>query len=489
MSDLSCWNKACAVFVLCAASAIAARAQTFRTLVNFDGKDGDNPELMSLVQGTDGNLYGMTVGGGNRPCSPQNYGCGTIFRITPQGNLTTLYRFCSLTGCTDGSFPSAPLVLATDGSFYGTTNGGGNMTCNSNYGCGTVFKITPRGVLITLYTFDYVSGSSSNGGLIQAVGGDFYGTTGRGGTDGYGTVFKITAAGALTTLHNFTGSDGAYPYGDLVQGTDGNFYGTTEGFPLSYGTIFKITPSGEIRTLPLNLTDGIYPCAGLIQALDGNLYGTTYAGGADNCDGGCGTIFKVTPEGSLTVLYSFCAQPDCADGYQLQAPLVQATDGNFYGTTRQGANPNCYEGCGTVFQITPAGVLTTLHSFDGTDGSSSLDGLLQATNGIFYGATSLGGNFCTPEYCGGTIYSLDMGLGPFVTFISTAGKVGQTGGILGQGFTGTTNVSLNGTPESFTVVSDTYLRATVPVGATTGYVTVTTPSGTLTSNVPFHVIP
>ena len=149
-------------------------------------------------------------------------------------------------------------------------------------------------------------------------------------------------------------------------------------------------------------------------------------------------------------------------------------------------------GCGTIFQITPAGVLTTLHSFDGTDGDFPAGGLFQATNGILYGTTASGGKYtsddCYEETCG-TLFSLDMGLSPFVAFVVPAGKVGQTGGILGQGFIGTTSVMLNGVPANFKVVSDTYLTATVPAGATTGYVTVTTPSGTLTSNVPFRVIP
>ncbi len=139
---------------------------------------------------------------------------------------------------------------------------------------------------------------------------------------------------------------------------------------------------------------------------------------------------------------------------------------------------------GTVFQLTPTGILTTMHSFDSSDGAVPIGGLIQATNGTFYGSSSQAG-----PYNSGTLFSLDLGLGPFVTFVRAAGKVGQTGGILGQGFTGTTSVSLSGIPASFTVVSDTYIKATVPAGATTGYVTVTTPSGVLTSNVPFHVIP
>jgi uncharacterized repeat protein (TIGR03803 family) len=212
-----------------------------------------------------------------------------------------------------------------------------------------------------------------------------------------------------------------------------------------------------------------------VQGTNGNFYGVTGSGGTHEA----GTVFEITPQGKLTTLYSFCAvQPNCADG-AIPVGVTQATDGNIYGTTgSNGAN-----GFGTVFDITAEGVLTTLYSFDGFDGAFPGAGLLQRTNGSFYGTTTGGGT-----YTDGTLFSLDMGLGPFVAFVRGAAKVGQDFGILGQGFTGTTSVSLNGTPASFTVVSDTLIRATVPAGATTGYVIVNTPSGTLTSNVPFQVI-
>ena len=167
--------------------------------------------------------------------------------------------------------------------------------------------------------------------------------------------------------------------------------------------------------------------------------------------------------------------------------MVQASDGNFYGTTEFGGDITCNPplGCGTIFQITPEGTLTTLHNFESFDGANG-SGLFQATDGILYGTSNGGILSCAPPYGCGTVFSLDTGLGPFVAFVRAAGKVGQTGGILGQGFTETTSVSLNGIPANFTVVSDTYIKATVPAGATTGYVTVATPTGVLTSNVPFR---
>jgi uncharacterized repeat protein (TIGR03803 family) len=173
------------------------------------------------------------------------------------------------------------------------------------------------------------------------------------------------------------------------------------------------------------------------------------------------------------------------------AGLVEGSDGNFYGTTPYGANLDCgSSGCGTVFDITSTGTFTTLYEFDAAYGGIfPYSALLQSTNGVFYATTYEGGFSGGCDSGCGVLYSLNMGLGPFVSFVRNPAKVGQLFGILGQGFTGTTSVLLNGTSATFTVKSDTLIEATVPSGATTGYVTVTTPSGTLTSNVPFQVIP
>jgi uncharacterized repeat protein (TIGR03803 family) len=501
MTQLSAWKRAGAVLLLCAATAIVAEAQDFDTLVIFHGANGANPSRGSLVQGHDGNLYGTTTSGGNLNCEVDYYGCGTVFKITPLGKLTRIYNFCPQPGqCGDGAFPYAGLALATDGNFYGTAFGG-QFTCPpGNAGCGTVFKITPDGILTALHQFDGTDGDYPYAGLIQATDGNFYGTTYQGGTDDVGTVFKISTTVMLTTLHEFDFADGEAPLGALVEATNGSFYGTTYyGGLYGDGTIFKVTPAGALTTLdgllcsPFHCTDsdGATPSGGLLQATDGNLYGTTYFGGNGICRYGCGTVGRITPQGKPTLLYSFCSQPNCTDGDAPYSGLIQGTDGNCYGTTQLGGDLTCDppNGCGTLFRITLDGTLTTLHSFHGTDGDQPFGSLAQATNGKFYGTTSQGSDYsCGYPYGCGTIFSLDVGLGPFVTFVRAAGKVGQTGPILGQGFTGTTNVSINGIPGTFTVVSDTFIRATVPVGATTGYVTVTTPSGTLTSNVPFHVI-
>jgi len=464
------WQMAGALLLLCTVTAIAAPAQIFTELLNFNGTNGAYP-WAKLIQGTDGNLYGTTLNGGNLGCNPPK-GCGTIFNITPAGKLTTVYSFNGA----DGASPHSALVLAIDGNFYGTTSQGGASDG------GTAFKITSGGVLTTLHSFSGADGLSPMAELAQSSNGDFYGTTYSGGANGAGTVFKITPGGTFTTLHSFRLADGANPVAALVQATDGNLYGTTSagGRTLcACGTVFKITLSGTLTVLHYfgGYREGAVPGAGLIQAADGYLYGTTNRGGC--C--GIGTIFKITLAGQLTKLFDCDISPHWC-GWAVNT-LTQGTDGNFYST-----NGCCGRyGYGSVFEVTPDAV-TELYGFDLTDGNDPQAGLLQSTGGKFYGSTAFGGHGNCDLYCG-TLFRLDMGLGPFVSLVLQSGKVGDNAQILGQGFTDTIDVSFNGVPATFTVVSDTYLTATVPVGATTGPVTVTTPSGTLISNVPFRIVP
>jgi uncharacterized repeat protein (TIGR03803 family) len=503
-------QTACMIFLFCAVTAIVSPAQTFRTLVDFNSADGSVPDG-GLVQGANGNFYGTTSGGGNNRA-------GTVFRITHAGVLTTLHSFgsevCGPLFCTnpDGQFPSAGLVQGTDGNFYGTTSEGGTVR-NFFAGEGTIFKITPEGALTTLYTFCSASGcadgSNPEAGLVQGTDGNFYGTTYSGGNNNRaGTVFKITPEGILTTLYTFCSAsgcaDGSTPYGGLVQGSDGNFYGTTltGGNSSSYyGTVFRITSTGVLTTLYIfcstssctcpasECTDGVFPAAGLVQGTDGNFYGTTSAGGF----GDAGTAFKITPAGALTTLYNFCsASAYCSDGAAPEAGLVQGTDGNFYGTTNLGGNPNCSiegSGCGTIFKITPEGTLTTLYSFCSasgcTDGSKPLAALVQGTNGNFYGTTPSGGN---SGY--GAVFSLSVGLDPFLETRPTSGPEGAKIGILGQGFTSSSIVKFGGVQATTVkLTGKTFLTATVPAGALTGSVTVSTGSTKLTSNQKFRVTP
>jgi len=301
------------------------------------GADGEYPAT-GLVLGTDGNFYGVTSQGGADRCALSDYGCGTIFKITPNGALTTLYSFCSQMGCADGGQPLS-LLRARDGDFYGTTYLGG-ANCVDQFGspCGTVFKFSLAGGLTTLYSFCKNNGCTDGAGpagLVQGSDGSLYGTTSSVGADGGGTVFKVTSNGALATLYNFCAKAGC--------------------------------------------TDGALPAAGLIQSSDGKFYGTTSGGGANVGTGhGGGTIFSITTLGQLTTLYSFCSRQvigpqlnhgdvRCIDGFSPENVLLQGSDGNFYGTTSSGGGNGCggVAGCGTVFKITSDGTLTTLLSFDG----------------------------------------------------------------------------------------------------------------------------
>jgi uncharacterized repeat protein (TIGR03803 family) len=477
MRNLSWCKKAGAVLAIWAAATVVARGQTFKSLASFNLTNGGGPAA-PVAQGQDGELYGTTNNGGTDPND------GTVFKVSSGGTITSLYSFAP------NSDPNAGLSLANDGDFYGMTPNGGDGKCED--GCGQVFKIGPKGAETTLYSFTVCPQAKcaggihpAYGGLVQGTDGSFYGTTTGGGPRNAGTVFEITPKGTLTTLHSFQFTDGYVPESTLTQAADGNFYGTTGAGgnlscdpPGGCGTIFKITPDGAFTSLhSFSQADGSSP-TGLIQASDGNLYGVTEAGGSAGDEG---TVFRATLQGAVTTLYSFSS----FDGMYPFGTLVQATDGNLYGTTMEGGTGGVL--AGTIFRITLSGTLTTLYNFcsrtNCTDGSLPVAGLMQSTNGLLYGTTDEGGS-----YGHGTIFNLDAGLGPFVTFVRPFGKVGAIGGILGQGFTGTTSVDVNGVPANFTVVSDTYLTATVPPGATTGYVTVTTPTGVLTSNVPFHVI-
>jgi uncharacterized repeat protein (TIGR03803 family) len=474
--------------------AIPVQAQTFNSLHTFGGlygtpPDGEYPN--GLVQGANGYLYGTTFGGS----SLGNNINGIVFKISTTGAETILDNFWAegpLTG------NQAALVQATNGDFYGTTQTNGAL-----------YKVTPTGAFTDLYNFcsaglpNCPDGATPEATLVQASNGDLYGTTqGGGGAYGQGTIFKATMAGTLTTLHSFCETqnsegdclDGNGPYTALVQGTNGILYGATHvGGANGAGTIFKITMAGGFTTLYTfcavsGCPDGENPYAALVQGADGNFYGITGSGGA--CAFGCGgTFFTITPSGTLTTLYSFCSLADCADGNYPMA-LMLATDGNFYGMTGAGGA----NGYGTIFQITPSGSLTTEHSFDGTDGIVSEDfqpgpWLIQDTNGTFYGVTSEGGaNYQTCTSCNGTVFSLSMGLEPFVKTLPTSGAGGSAVKILGNNLTGATSVTFNGTAATFTVVSSTEITTTVPSSATTGTVKVITAAHhTLSSNVAFQV--
>jgi uncharacterized repeat protein (TIGR03803 family) len=281
-------------------------------------------------------------------------------------------------------------------------------------------------------------------------------------------------------------------------GTDGNFYGTTAGGgtnapPEGAGTVFKITPAGKLTVLynfcsQPGCADGQSPTSPLVQGTDGNFYGTTFQGGAN----GFGEAFKITMGGTLTVLHSMNGTSDGYDPFAGNAGLVQATDGNFYGANTAGGSL----GYGTLYRITPKGTFTVLYNFDGTTGWNPYVTPFQHTNGVIYGDTELGGTGnVSPCIAGsanascGVFYGWQANLPPFVSLLPYSGKVGDTIEFLGQGFTSGTTVSFNGTSAAPTVVSGTYLTAAVPKGATTGFVKVTTSGVTLKSNKKFRVTP
>ena len=499
MKQLRLSKIACLVTLFCVATAVASPAQTVTTLVTFSSSTGNyaNP----LTQGLNGNFYGTAEQYG------KNMG-GTAYEMTPGGKLTDVHSFCSEPNCADGGSPRAALLLAGDGNIYGTANGGG-----VNGQGGIVFKVGAGGQLTTLYTFCALPNCADGDGpttLVQGRDGNLYGITGAGGTGhqcdyvspGCGTFFKMTKAGVLTTLHSFCTQkgcpDGALP-SSLVLGTDGTFYGTaTQGGSSATcfegcGVLFRIKPDGKLMLVySFTAAVGSFP-NGVIEGTDGNFYGTTRVSGAY----GNGTIFQFTSDGELNVLYPFCSDTSCADGAVPWSGLVQGSDGNFYGTTNDGGTGENCPGlggtpCGAMFKVTPTGDYTVLYSFCSergcADGGVPLANLTQGTDGAFYGTTSEGASSSCFDGCG-TVFKLSAGLEPFVQSTPVFGKVGYQIYILGNNMTGTTSVTFNGTPATFTAVSDTYLRATVPTGATSGTIQVATPSGTLSSNLVFQVLP
>ena len=428
--------------------------QTVSHLYSFTPQgSSQGPQEVTLAQGRDGKLYGTTLGNTN----------GSIFRITVGDVFKEIFAFQSPSGADAG------MLLATDGNFYGTTPGGGDAPL------GVLFKITPTGTYSVLHTFVGGSdGAHPTSAPMQASDGNLYGTT-RG--DGSGsTVYRYALSGSISTIYQFDGTAGQIAAASLIEAVAGNLYGTAvSGGSENCGTIFQMSTAGVVLqtySFPCG-TGGSQPAAPLIQASDGNFYGTTDTGGLYNK----GTIFRMTPNFQVSILHHFAGGGNDGNGPSLG--LMQATDGNLYGMTTLGGAANM----GTIYQVSSAGVYTVLYSFRGRTGKLPLGGLLQHTKGLLWGTASQGGANDL-----GTVFALDMGLGPFITFVQHSGKVGQTAQILGQGLKGTTSVTFNGvSATSFFAGADTYLRVVIPSGATTGPVVVTTASGKLSSNVNFVV--
>jgi len=461
--------------------AIAGFGQTYKVVYTFPATDAP---YSNLVQGLDGNLYGTTQSGGA-------HGKGTVYKLTPGGTLTTIYSFCSLANCADGAGPSS-LILGSNGNFYGTTGGGGTGAVGCGAGCGTLFKLTPKGILTTLHNFCSAApcedGAQPYTALVEGTDANFYGTTPttprNGGSSYDGAVYRITPTGAFTTLYSFCPQgncgDGGGPISALTQGTNGQFYGVTSaGGANGLGGIFEIASNG---TLSLRYSfDGLQNStfySQLLQANNGNFYGMMQYGGTNGCDYNyqCGALYEMTPSGGLSTLVNF----DGSDGSDPLGGFVEGGNGDLYGLTMTGgANDG-----GIIFKMTPSGTLATLHDFcaiNCTNGYYPSFGIYQATNGLFYGIAYSGEQGAT------IVFSFSTGLKPFVDTLPTSGKVGTKVTILGNNLTGSTAVAFNGTPAAFTVVSSTEIATTVPAGATSGKVEVTTPTGMLSTTIKFRV--
>jgi uncharacterized repeat protein (TIGR03803 family) len=454
---------ACAAFIF--VLAVSAQAQTVTVLAQFDGTNGSLP-YGPLIQATDGNFYGAA--------HSATFPYDDIFRVTPSGEISPVYNFCSLRDCADGEYTTAP-ILGSDGNLYGVSSGGSDYAWS-----GALYRLTLDGQLTILYTFcpsaNCVQLEIPNG-IIQGIDGNFYGTTSEGGANQAGTIFEVSSTGKFKVLHSFCAGDCAEGDGPLalpMQGSDGNFYGTAQS--LEGGVVYKLTPSGTYKAIHrfcIPCFGGGNPVfSGLVQDAKGNLFGTTiYAANLDNT----GTVFEITPTNQFRVLHTFRFAGGVAPG---RGALTLSNDGNLYGV----AVNDSFDrggGYGIAYEVTPAGGFTSLATFHNDPNAQ----LLQGTDGSFYGTTVV----TTYPLGDGTVFKVSTGLSPLVETVPTGGKVGSSVLILGNNLTGTSSVMFNGVAAKFTVESDTYIKATVPAGATTGTVSVVTPSGTLNSNPQFVV--
>lgn len=391
----------------------------FTTLHSMTAGEGNRP-VGRLALGADGNLYGTNAAGGGTSTSGSVYN-GSAFRITPAGTFTVLFRFIadtSVDAVNTGIYPASGLITGPDGNFYGTTESA--VATNAVPGCaggvinltlvgpaGTVYRLTPAGVLTTLscFTYDsagrYADGSGPDAALTLGADGAFYGTTISAGlvpagttpsnpsapSQGSGTVFRVTSSGSIRRIATFSAppSEGRTPSGPLLQAADGTFYGVTaSGTPKGYaGSIFRLTASGTLSTLHQFSPSG-QPESGLSLGPDGAFYGTAEVGGAN----GLGSVFRITAAGDFSTVYSFTGG---ANGLRPKAALTLGSDGLLYGTTSEGGSGT---GSGTIFRVSPTGSYTPLHSFDlATTGNQPLGKLLQASDGNFYGTTTSFGAF------------------------------------------------------------------------------------------------
>lgn len=380
-----------ATFVIALYCGTLASAQTFTLLHSFasSSDDGQNP-LGNIALDAKGNIYGITEAGG--------IGYGSVFKISADGTETILDTPC----CYDGQGLYGGLIRDTEGNLYTVSEEGGTE------GYGAVIKVSGNGTATVLYNFNGQNGNYSLAPPWRDSAGNLYGTTSYGGSiesvcDGEcGLIFKLTPSGEETVLHNFVGKDGYRPYSGVIEDAEGNFYGTTEsGGAAGYGVVYQLTPAGKLNVLHsfTGGSDGSFAFAGLVQDRQGNLYGAASSGGSK----GDGTIFKITKAGKFSVIYTFTAG---ADGSEPSATLLLDSKGNLYGEASFGGDDTCFPpvGCGTVFELSPAGQLTVLHTFEGqADGFVPSGVLVRDSAGNLYGTAWVGGPIGN-----GTVFKLTL---------------------------------------------------------------------------------
>jgi uncharacterized repeat protein (TIGR03803 family) len=383
------------VAALAAASCAASATPREKVIYSFDPAIGDGAQPQGgVVMDGQGNLYGTVQDGAGGGCG--GGGCGAVFKLTPKGEETILHVFSG----GDGAFPVPGLVADAAGNLYGTALDGGPI---HHCACGVVFKVTADGQFGIVHAFrGGADGAHPVAALVIDKRGDLIGTTVDGGTDcngtgeGCGTVFKIKPDGRKVVLHAFGGADGIAPEADLALDASGNIYGTTgnggsdcDGTGQGCGVIFKLAPDGTQTTLYVfeGASHGAYPTGGVAIDGTGTLYGTTNNGGID-CDGsgGCGTVYKLSPDGTETGLHSFTGG---SDGEHPRATLVMDNAGRMYGTAVEGGSEN--DG-GVVFEIKPGGGERIVYAFTGgDDGGGPFGPLMMDAKGDLYGTTFTGG--------------------------------------------------------------------------------------------------
>ena len=373
-----------------------AHAQTYEIVRQLAGTGATDPQS-PLIQDPDGSFYGTTTTGGSGDCDPQGGfpGCGTIYRLAPNGDVTVLHEF----QVGEGRPSIHPLLRASDGNLYGTTYQAGEPPCP----CGTVYRLDPEGNFDTIHTFEGLDGIHPSSALIEPVAGDLWGTTAAGGSGtecsiGCGTVYRMHFDGGFTTMHELdeANDEGSNPTGNLVLANDGDLYGVAaSGGTGLNGTFFKITLNGNWTTIAPLPPIGFYLANGLIQASNGDFIGTTFSGGAF----GAGSVFRLSPSGEAETLHSMAE--DGTDGYYLLAPVVEADDGFFYGgTIIAGAHSR-----GTLFRVDLDQNFEVVHDFEeAPDGLQTRAPLMQAADGNLYGAIG--------SESGGLVYRLLTGSPP-----------------------------------------------------------------------------